>query len=77
MQDGSKTPTQVLVEERTGRDIDDLLRELYVQKRHSQQDIADGLTLKMPAGVTISRASVSEWLRDRGIAREERPAVSL
>lgn len=53
----------------TGRDLDALLRELYVDKRHSQQEIADALD--------VSRSTISEWLRERGITRDERPAVAL
>lgn len=69
MQDGSKSYAQVLVEERTGRELTDLLRDLYVDKRHSQDEIARALQ--------VSRASISSWLREYGITREERPAVSL
>lgn len=74
MTDGRKSHAQLLVEERTGRQVDELLRELYVEKRHSQQAIADALSAK---GARVSRALVSEWLRDLGITRDERPAVAL
>lgn len=67
MADGSKTYAQVLVEERTGRDIEELLRELYVDKRHSQEEIAEHLK--------VSRSLVSQWLRDFGISRKDRPAL--
>lgn len=69
MHDGRKTYAQVLVEERTGRQLDDLLRELYVDKRHSQEEIASALS--------VSRALVSQWLRDRGISRDDRQGVAL
>lgn len=58
-----------LVTERTGRDVPDLLRELYVEKRHTQQEVADAL------GVT--RALVLIWLRRYGISREDRRPVDL
>lgn len=74
MTDGRKTYAQLLVEERTGRVLDELLRELYVDRRLSQQDIADALSVK---GVRVSRALVSEWLRGLGITRDDRPAVAL
>ena len=69
MDDGSKSYAQVLVEERTGRQVDELLRELYVDKRHSQEEIARALR--------VSRASISTWLREYGITRDDRPAVAL
>jgi hypothetical protein len=74
MTDGRKSHAQLLVEERTGQELEALLRDLYVDRRHSQQDIADALTAK---GAPVSRALVSEWLRDYGIGRDERPAVAL
>ena len=74
MNDGRKSHAQLLVEERTGRAIDELLRDLYVDQRHSQQAIADGLSAK---GAPVSRGLVSQWLRELGISRENRPAVAL
>lgn len=58
-----------LVRERTGRDPEDLLRELYVEKRHSQQEIA--------AALRVSRSTVNAWLAEYGIRRDERPPVVL
>lgn len=74
MTDGRKSHAQLLVEERTGRELVSLLRDLYVDQRHSQQDIADALAAK---GAPVSRALVSQWLRDLGITRDARPAVAL
>jgi arginine repressor len=74
MTDGRKTYAQLLVEERTGRDLLEVLRDLYVDKRHSQREIAAALSAK---GAPVSRALVSEWLRDLGITRDDRPAVAL
>lgn len=53
----------------TGRDLDELLRELYVERRHTQDEIAKALD--------VSRSTVAEWLRERGITRDDRPAVTL
>lgn len=58
-----------LVLERTGREVPDLLRELYVERRHSQQGIADAL------GVT--RHQVYVWLGRYGISREDRPPLEI
>lgn len=64
-----KSYAEAAVRERTGRDVDELLRELYVEKRHSQQEIADA--------IGVSRALVSQWLAKFEITREDRPAVIL
>lgn len=70
MQDGRKSYAKELVRERTGRaDLAELLRELYVDKRHTQEEIAEALG--------VSRMAVSSWLREYGISREDRPAVLL
>lgn len=63
------THAQELVTLRTGRPVDELLRDLYVTRRLSQADIATELGL--------SRMTVAMWLREYGITRDERPAVSL
>ncbi len=55
--------------ERTGREVDELLRELYVTKRQSQEEIA--------RAIGVSRATVSGWLKAYGIRRDDRPAVAL
>lgn len=60
---------EALVQERTGRAVDDLLRELYVEKRHSQQEIATAFG--------VSRVLISQWLAKYGITRDERPPVVL
>lgn len=64
-----KSYAKELVRERTGRDPGELLRELYVDKRHSQKEIADALQ--------VSRMTVALWLQDYGITRDDRPAVAL
>ena len=60
---------ETLVQERTGRDVADLLRELYVEKRHSQREIASAFG--------VSRVLISQWLAKYGITRDDRPAVAL
>lgn len=64
MHDGSKTFAQKAVQASTGREPADLLRELYVEKRHSQEEIARSLG--------VSRATIQAWLRDFGISRSDR-----
>lgn len=64
-----KSYAKELVRARTGRDPDDLLRELYLDRRHSQLEIAKAMG--------ISRSTVSDWIRDLGISRDDRPAVAL
>lgn len=69
MNDGSKSHAKELVRRTTGREVADVLRELYVDRRHTQQEIADALG--------IARVTVGEWLRDYNITRDDRPAVAL
>lgn len=61
------THAQELVTLRTGRPVEDLLRELYVRDGRSQADIAVEL------GVT--RMTVAMWLREFGIDRTARKAA--
>jgi arginine repressor len=72
---------EALVQVSTGRVVADLLRELYVDKRHSQEEIAEALNAQLVAkdvdDVEISRATVSSWLSKYGITRDDRPAVAL
>jgi len=58
----SRTHAQALVTLRTGRPVQDVLRELYVERRLSQADIA--------AELGLSRMTVAMWLREFGITRE-------
>jgi DNA-directed RNA polymerase specialized sigma54-like protein len=75
MDDGRKSATLELVRVSTGREPRDLVHELYVEKRHSDQEIADALTAT--TGYPIGRATVNEWRRRFGITRDDRPAVAL
>ena len=69
LHDMRKTPTathaQELVALRTGRAVPDLLRDLYIEQGLSQADIAVELGL--------TRVTVAMWLREFGIARDQRP----
>ena len=66
---GNKSYAAELVTARTGREVPELLRELYVDKRHSQREIAEALG--------VSRRQVSTWLARHDIAREDRQPVAL
>jgi transposase len=59
-----KSYAERLVHERTGRDVPDLLRDLYVERRYSQQEIADHLG--------VSRGAIVGWLNRYGISRDDR-----
>lgn len=62
-----KSAAQQLVEQRTGRDLADHLRELYVERRYTDQEIADLFG--------VSRSTVVHW-RDRfDIDRSARKAM--
>ena len=69
MADGRKSYAKALVTMRTGRQVPDVLHELYVEKRHTQQEIADALG--------VSRMVVGTWLKEYGISRDDRPEVVL
>ena len=69
MNEVSKSHAKELVRRTTGREVADVLRELYVEKRHNQQEIGDALG--------VHRVTVGEWLREYGITRDDRPAVAL
>lgn len=67
MERGGKSYAAELVRSRTGREVPDLLRELYVDKRHTQEEIASALG--------VSRSLVKEWLAEHGISRDDRPSI--
>lgn len=64
-----KSFAQRLVKDRTGREVPELLRELYVDRRYTQQEIG--------AALGISRGTVQEWLDEFGISRADRPPLEL
>lgn len=49
--------------------IEQVIRELYLDKRHSDQEIADALG--------VNRVTVTKWRKRWGISREDRPAVEI
>lgn len=56
-----------LVRLRTGRtDLEGLLRELYVERRWTHQEIADHFR--------VSRTTVVDWCQEYGISRADRVA---
>lgn len=57
-----KTPLQLLVQERTGRDLRELLTELYVEKGRTDAEIA--------GAIGVTRAVVQQWRTQYGIKRE-------
>lgn len=57
----NRTHAQALIELRSGRDLSDLLRELYVVQGKTEVAIAHELG--------ISRPTVRTWLADFGIKR--------
>lgn len=67
MEAESKSYPKELVRLSTGRPVDELLRELYVDKRHTQGEIATALG--------VSRSLVKDWLQEYGISREDRPPL--
>ena len=70
VQEMRKTPfpthAQELVQLRTGRNLRDLLVELYVRDGRTQLEIAKALG--------VSRMTVAMWLREAGIDRTDRKA---
>jgi len=62
-----KSTVQRMVQARTGRDIEEHLRELYVERRHSDQEIADAWG--------VHRMTISMWRREFGIDRADRKTV--
>jgi hypothetical protein len=71
----AQSDLQLLVQERTGRDIETLLRELYVEKRHSDQEIADAFSRAINADMT--RATVQQWRERFGISGDDRAPLEL
>lgn len=65
----NKSHAKELVRRTTGREIDALLRDLYVERRHSQEEIAEALG--------VHRLTVGLWLREYGITRADRAPVEV
>lgn len=70
MQDRIKSRVEQEVSQRNaGRDVPDLVRELYVSKRFSDREIAEA--------IGVHRVTVTNWRAEWGITRDDRPAVAL
>lgn len=65
----TETYAQKLVRERTGRDPQELVRELYVDKRHTQAQIAKA--------IGVERSTLAAWFKEWGISRDDRSGVAL
>lgn len=57
--------TKDLVRIRTGREVEDLLRDLYLAKGYSDRQIAKA--------IGVDRVTVTRWRADYGIRPEDRP----
>lgn len=67
MQTDRKTFAEQVVSTRTGRDVEEHLRELYVDRRFTDQEIADLFG--------VARQTVAMWRKRYGIAHSERKAA--
>jgi uncharacterized protein YjcR len=65
MDDKSPEPTQTQPEGH----IEAVIRELYLGKRHSDQEIAEALG--------VNRVTVTKWRKRWGIARDDRGPVEI
>lgn len=61
--------TRELVRLRTGREPEELIRELFVERRLSDREIAEA--------IGVNRVTVNLWRKRWGIRREDRSAVVL
>lgn len=70
MQDRIKSRVEQEVSLRNGgRDVPELVRELYVDRRFSDREIAEALG--------VHRVTITNWRQDWGISRDDRQAVAL
>jgi DNA-binding XRE family transcriptional regulator len=68
MEDRVKSRAEQVVAIRTGRDVPEFLRELYVDQGLSQQEVAERLG--------VHRLTVVGWMRDFGIPTRDRRALA-
>lgn len=59
------TATKELVRRNTGREVESLLRELYLEKGYSDREIAKA--------IRVDRVTVTRWRAEYGIRPEDRP----
>lgn len=63
------TPDGIPVQNGNEGHLEKVIRELYIDKRHSDQEIADALG--------VNRVTVTKWRHRWGISRDDRPAVEV
>lgn len=68
MSEGYKSTVQKLVQQRNGRDLAGHLRELYVDRRLTDQEIGDAWG--------VHRMTIVQWRKQFGIDRSQRTAVA-
>ena len=65
----NNTHAKELVRLRTGREVGDLLRELYIERRYSQEEVATALG--------VGRETAVRWMAEYGIHRADRAPASV
>jgi transposase len=68
-----KSYAQTAVTAVTGRDLAELLRELYIERRWTDQEIAAHLA--ETTRIAVSRSTVRTWRAEFGVDRSERTAA--
>jgi hypothetical protein len=69
MHDRIKSRAEQEVSQRNGgRDVPELVRELYIEKRFTDREIAEALQ--------VHRVTITNWRSDWGISREDRPSAA-
>lgn len=68
MSDGKSTEPTAVPSSNEGH-IESVVRDLYLEKRHSDQEIA--------AALGVHRVTVTKWRKRWGIARDDRPPVEI
>lgn len=61
-----KSATKTLVQLRTGREVEEVLRELFLERGYSDREIAEA--------IGVSRVTVNKWRKEYGIRADDRPA---
>jgi transposase len=68
MEDRIKSRAEQLVQARHGREVPELVRELYEDQGLSQDEVAKRLG--------VSRSAIVNWMRDWGIPTRDRRALA-
>lgn len=69
MPDARKSHAKDAVRRTTGRDVEVVLREMFVEKRATKLEIA--------RAIGVHRQTVALWLAEYGISEDDREPVSL